>query len=83
MMSAVGTKRTSGNVRPMSALGGQSRHPAARARLPILTQSRLRPLSGARLLRRWYYREPDHELVAHLWLVRDRPTHRGAASGFG
>ena len=34
----LGTKRTSGNVRPMSAIGG-SRHPAARPRLPILTDT--------------------------------------------
>ena len=32
--------------------------------------------SRARLFRRWRDREPDHRLVAHQWLVRDRPQHR-------
>ena len=38
LMSFIGTKRTSGNVRPMSAFGGEA-DIRRKARLPILTES--------------------------------------------
>ena len=65
----LGSATQAGRAQRKPAFTASSFHRCAAVREP---QRR----SRARLFRRWCDREPDHGLVAHQRLVRDRPTHR-------
>ena len=49
----------------------------------VLPFANLSSTIGARLLRRWSDREPDHRPLAHLWFARDRAQYRLHLQGQG